>query len=55
MTVTLKIKRFNPATDNKPYWKTYTADVEPTDRVLNALMDVKRYREEHGEPTGEKA
>ena len=42
MTVTLKIKRFNPAKDNKPNWKIYTLEVEPTDRVLDALMEVKR-------------
>jgi succinate dehydrogenase / fumarate reductase iron-sulfur subunit len=42
MTVILKIKRFNPATDEDPYWTTYTLEVEPTDRVLDALMEVKR-------------
>ncbi|MCS7087656.1 MAG: succinate dehydrogenase iron-sulfur subunit [Thermoflexales bacterium] len=41
MKVTLKIKRFNPEVDKKPHWESYTVDVEPTDRVLDALHEVK--------------
>jgi succinate dehydrogenase / fumarate reductase iron-sulfur subunit len=41
MKVTLKIKRFNPETDKKPNWKEYTLQVDPTDRVLDALHEVK--------------
>jgi succinate dehydrogenase / fumarate reductase iron-sulfur subunit len=42
MRVTLNIKRFNPETDKEPFWQKYTADVEPTDRLLDALMNIKR-------------
>ena len=41
MKVHLKIKRFNPETDSKPYWGEYDVDMEGTDRVLDALQDVK--------------
>jgi succinate dehydrogenase iron-sulfur subunit len=39
--VTLRIKRYNPETDVKPVFKEYTIDVEPTDRVLDALNKIK--------------
>ena len=41
MNVILKLRRFNPETDKKPYWKEYALEVEPTDRVLDALHEVK--------------
>lgn len=41
MQVTLRIKRYNPDEDVKPSFKEYTVDVEPTDRVLDALNKVK--------------
>ena len=42
MQVTLRIRRFNPEKDQKPYWAEYTLDnVEPTDRVLELLHRVK--------------
>ncbi len=42
MQVTLRIRRFNPEKDQKPYWADYTLDnVEPTDRVLELLHRVK--------------
>ena len=43
MKVNLKIKRYDPEKDAKPYWKQYTVEVEPTDRVLDALHEVKCY------------
>lgn len=42
MKVTLEIQRFNPETDTEPHYKSYDVEVEPTDRVLDALMDIKR-------------
>jgi succinate dehydrogenase iron-sulfur subunit len=45
MKVTLKIKRFNPETDKKPHWGAYEVEVEPTDRVLDALHQVKWYQD----------
>lgn len=41
MRVTLKIKRFNPEKDPKPYWVKYEVEAEPTDRVLDTLNEVK--------------
>lgn len=40
MNVTLAIKRYNPATDEDPRVHTYQVEVQPTDRVLDALMDI---------------
>jgi succinate dehydrogenase / fumarate reductase iron-sulfur subunit len=45
MQVTLRIQRFNPETDTKPYYREYTVEVEPTDRVLDALNIVKWYQD----------
>lgn len=41
MKYTLRIKRFNPEKDDKPWWGEYTVEAEPTDRVLDALHYVK--------------
>jgi succinate dehydrogenase / fumarate reductase iron-sulfur subunit len=41
MNITLKIRRFNPEKDEKPYWAEYGVEVEPVDRVLDALHYVK--------------
>lgn len=41
MQVTLRIKRYDPETYSKPKFVDYTAEVEPTDRVLDALNYVK--------------
>lgn len=40
-TVTLKIQRFDPEKGRRPYWATYQVEVEPTDRLLDALNKVK--------------
>jgi succinate dehydrogenase / fumarate reductase iron-sulfur subunit len=45
MKVHLKIKRFNPEKEAKPYWAEYDVEVEPTDRVLDALHQVKWYQD----------
>lgn len=42
MTINLEIQRFNPDVDSEPYLKSYSVEVEPTDRVLDALMDIKQ-------------
>jgi succinate dehydrogenase / fumarate reductase iron-sulfur subunit len=39
--VTLRIKRFNPEMDAKAHFEEYQVDVEGTDRVLDALNQVK--------------
>ncbi|MBI5052990.1 MAG: succinate dehydrogenase iron-sulfur subunit [Chloroflexi bacterium] len=45
MKIKLKIKRFNPEKDSKPWWGEYEVDVEPTDRVLDALHQVKWFQD----------
>jgi succinate dehydrogenase / fumarate reductase, iron-sulfur subunit len=44
-TVTLRVQRFIPETDTKPSYREYTVEVEPTDRVLDALNAVKWYQD----------
>jgi succinate dehydrogenase / fumarate reductase iron-sulfur subunit len=40
--ITMRIRRFNPEKDKKPYWGNYTLkDCSPTDRVLELLHRVK--------------
>ncbi len=42
MRVTLRIRRFNPEKDQKPWWGEYSLDnVSPNDRVLDLLHRVK--------------
>jgi succinate dehydrogenase / fumarate reductase iron-sulfur subunit len=42
MEVTLRIRRFNPEKDKKPYWGEYNLkECEPTNRVLELLHRVK--------------
>ena len=41
MDVTLRIRRFNPEADTEPHWEEYPVEVEPTDRLLDALHYVK--------------
>jgi succinate dehydrogenase / fumarate reductase iron-sulfur subunit len=41
MKIVLRIRRFDPETDREPHDRDYTVEVEPTDRVLDALIRVK--------------
>lgn len=41
MKVTLKVQRFNPEKDKKPYYQTFSIEAEPTDRVLDVLNKAK--------------
>src|SRR5512138_3560580 len=45
MQVHLKIQRFNPETDQEPWWSEHDIEAEPTDRVLDALNQVKWYQD----------
>ena len=45
MKILLKIKRFNPESDEKPYVQEYTLDADPNDRLLDALMHIKRFQD----------
>jgi succinate dehydrogenase / fumarate reductase iron-sulfur subunit len=41
MKIVLRIRRFDPETGKEPRDKDYAVEVEPTDRILDALMQVK--------------
>jgi succinate dehydrogenase / fumarate reductase iron-sulfur subunit len=45
MKVRVKIRRFNPEKDRRPYWATYNVEAEPTDRVLDLLVQIKAYQD----------
>jgi succinate dehydrogenase / fumarate reductase iron-sulfur subunit len=45
MRVRVKIRRFNPERDRKPYWAEYAVEAEPTDRVLDLLVKIKDYQD----------
>ncbi|MBI3322268.1 MAG: succinate dehydrogenase iron-sulfur subunit [Candidatus Omnitrophica bacterium] len=41
MQVAFRILRFNPETDAKPHWEDYSVEMDPTDRVLDGLEQIK--------------
>jgi succinate dehydrogenase / fumarate reductase iron-sulfur subunit len=41
MPLTLKIRRYNPEVSDEPWWDEFTVQMEPTDRLLDALHEVK--------------
>jgi succinate dehydrogenase / fumarate reductase iron-sulfur subunit len=45
METTVRIKRFNPERDSKPYWATYRVNADPFDRVLDVLDHIKWYKD----------
>lgn len=45
MKITLKIKRYNPGEDKEPVFRDYQVDVSPNDRLLDAMMQIKRYQD----------
>lgn len=45
MKVILEIKRFNPETDKKPHFQKYELQVEPTEQILDTLMQIKRSKD----------
>jgi succinate dehydrogenase / fumarate reductase iron-sulfur subunit len=45
MNVTLDILRFDPETDKNSHRQRYDVTVEPTDRVLDALMHISRHED----------
>lgn len=45
MQVHLRIQRFNPEKDSKLWWSEHDVEVEETDRVLDALHQVKWYHD----------
>jgi len=45
MKVHLKIQRFDPEKEARPYWSEHDVDVAETDRVLDALHQVKWFHD----------
>jgi succinate dehydrogenase / fumarate reductase, iron-sulfur subunit len=45
MQVTLRIFRYDPEKDKKPYYTSYKLEANPTDRVLDLLEQVKGYHD----------
>ncbi len=43
--VKIRLQRFNPETDREPVFREYSVEVEPTDRVLDALHTIKWYQD----------
>jgi succinate dehydrogenase / fumarate reductase iron-sulfur subunit len=42
MNITLRISRYNPETDDGPRFQDFEITAEPTDRLLDSLMYIKR-------------
>lgn len=42
MNITITVERFNPESDSKAYEQSYKVDVTPEERVLDALIEIKR-------------
>ncbi|MDJ0622354.1 MAG: succinate dehydrogenase iron-sulfur subunit [Desulfocapsaceae bacterium] len=45
MNIIVKVQRYNPETDDKPYFQEFTVEVDPNERLLDALMKVKRFQD----------
>lgn len=45
MQITLKIKRFDPAKDKEAHYESYRVEVEPAERLLDALNTVKWHQD----------
>ncbi len=43
--VELRIKRYDPERDQGPHWETYQVEVEESDRVLDALHEVRWHQD----------
>src|SRR6202049_5319475 len=41
MNVLMRIKRFDPEKEKKPYWDEFRVEMDPIDRLLDALNTVK--------------
>src|SRR5438105_15211541 len=45
ISLTLKIRRYNPETSPDPWWDEFTIQSDPMDRLLDALHQVKWYHD----------
>jgi len=43
MKLILEIQRFNPQTDEEPTHQRYEVEVQPTDRILDALVHIRNF------------
>src|SRR5436305_5123983 len=41
MNISMRIKRYDPEKESKPYWDDYRVEAEPIDRLLDALNTIK--------------
>src|SRR2546423_15592866 len=41
MTITVRVKRFNPELDSAPRWVDYQVEADPTARILDSLHKIK--------------
>lgn len=41
MNVKVRIRRYNPEKDRRPYWSEFRVEAEPMDRVLDLLQSIK--------------
>jgi len=41
ITVTLRIRRFNPEVSDEPQWQDFSLEIDPKERVLDALHKIK--------------
>ena len=47
MNIILNIQRYNPDIDEAPYYQEYMVQIDPNERLLDALMQVKRFLQQH--------
>lgn len=45
MHIILNIKRYNSDIDQAPYFQEYSVEAEPNERLLDALMNIKRFQD----------
>jgi len=45
MKIILEVQRFNPKTDKEPVCQRYEVEVQPTDRILDALVHIKNFQD----------
>ncbi len=45
MRLILEIQRFNSKTDKEPAYQRYEVEVQPTERILDALMQIKSFQD----------
>ena len=43
--LTLRIRRYNPEVGTDPWWDEFTVEMEPSDRLLDALHEVKWHQD----------